>query len=127
MTGLLVTQKKGFSAGVDNRIVVPRSETKLVGILAPGVAERALAHYGAEVGIGDHIGPGRRCGFARLQSDDIFPAIRGVATDAVVACDRFGHCMVGSLPGQDWQLRVRPPIRAIDTMRIGSHWQWRDR
>src|ERR1700722_5672934 len=39
---LLITNVKGFSGGVRNRIVVPRRQTKFVRILRPGVAAAAF-------------------------------------------------------------------------------------
>ena len=80
---VLVTQVKGFAAGVADRIVVPRREAEFVRVLAPGVGRAALRDDRAESRVGQHVDPRRRGDVGRIGGDHILAPVGGEATEAV--------------------------------------------
>src|SRR5690606_31617615 len=83
LTRFLVAQVKSLAGGITDRIVVPGGETKLVGIVDPGVGGSAFRNDRSDVGVCEEIDPGRGSGLSGSHANDIFPAIVGESSDAV--------------------------------------------
>src|SRR5580765_3557183 len=76
VASLFVTEVQGFSARIAHRVVVPRGETKFVGVLAPGIGLAVLRDDGAKVRIRQNIDPRRRRHMPVRSRNDILAAIR---------------------------------------------------
>ena len=73
---LLVPKVERFTAGIGHRVVRPRAQPELVGVLSPAIRRPALRHDGAEPGVRDHVHPGRRRHRSRPHGDDVLVAVR---------------------------------------------------
>ncbi len=77
-------------------------------ILEPGVARRTFADHRAQAGIGDHVGPRRRCRRAFTQHHHVFAAVVTEAAGTVVE-------LAGATVGQE-----RPRVVHVLVMRGGG-------
>ena len=96
---MLVAEIERLAAAIADRVVVPGRETVIVGVLAPRIGAAALADYGAEVGVGEHIDPRRGRATLPGGEDDVLAAVRREAAVAVPA-DEVGTRELGRLSGR---------------------------
>src|ERR1041385_947384 len=83
VSALLVSQVKAFAARLAHRIVAPRGEPELVGILAPGVARAAFRDHGAEVRVRQHVHPRSRRSLCGRSRDDVLAPVGAESSGAV--------------------------------------------
>ena len=72
---------------------MPRREPEFVRVLAPGVAESAIADDATELRVGQHVAPRRRRGLPGFDRDDVFTTVIGKSAETVVVLhgDRFEY------------------------------------
>ena len=83
MAAVFVAKIKDFTAGIADRIVMPRTKPELMGIFTPGVGLAILGDKGAKNWIGDHIHPRRRCHLSGRRRHHVFMAIGGESSQTV--------------------------------------------
>ena len=81
--GRLVANVERLGAGIGHRVVGPRRQTQFVGVLAPGGGAAALGHQRAELGVRDHVRPGRRRHVVGRHRHHVLAMILGEAAVAV--------------------------------------------
>ena len=92
MAALFIAKVKSLSSGIAHGIIAPGRETKLVGILAPGIGNTALRDHGAEVRVRQYVYPGRRRYLITAGRYDIFAAVRRESPQAVVEYQVLPRC-----------------------------------
>lgn len=96
LPGVFVAQVERLAGGIADRIVMPGREPEFVRVFGPAIAGAAVADHAAELRIGHHVAPRRRCCDAFVQGDAVLAAVGGEGTQAVVEQHRF---FGGSLQG----------------------------
>ncbi|MCY1394871.1 hypothetical protein D9M71_97990 [compost metagenome] len=112
MPGFFVTYIDGLATGVGERVVMPGAQTKFVSVFHPGIGAATFGNHRAEVRVGQHVGPWRRCRPARLQVHHVLAAISAEAAVGVAQEQTFGSWQGGS-PRRLWLALERGDQRRV--------------
>ncbi|OQA74743.1 MAG: hypothetical protein BWY31_04742 [Lentisphaerae bacterium ADurb.Bin242] len=120
--GFFVANIKGLSRSVRNRIVFPRSQPELMGILAPGIGVSAFRDHGTKIRIREHIDPRRWRPLLARRRDDIFPSVPGKSSQAVKEnqirpLSNFRVILAGIFPA-GWDKRKRVHFRLCHVFQL---------